>query len=159
MAFVWTLEPHSSTWLLETTAYCIHRVSKASVYLVPGEARTTVYLVQMSDHVALALDGTLAQRDKQAGLGLQTLHHCIADMHTAGEAVALHTAGHIHSVPQEAIARALHADHTGIGRPTVHACAIAEPCYWTIAGKQQLCGTRLPSSKGQDLPCMSLNLL
>lgn len=82
------------------------------------------HLVQVSDHVALALDGTLPQRDEFVGLGLQALHHGIADMHAAGEAVALHAAGHIHCVSQEAVPRALHANHTGIGRSTVHTCII-----------------------------------
>ena len=80
------------------------------------------HLVQVGDHVALALDGTLAQRRKHVGLGLQALHDCITDMHAAGEAIALHAAGHIHCVAQEAVPRALHANHPSVGWPTVHTC-------------------------------------
>ena len=85
------------------------------------------YLVQVRGHVALALDGAFAQRDKLVSLGLEALHHSVADMHAAREAVALHAAGHVHSVSQETVPGALHADDTGICRPTVHPCATT-PC-------------------------------
>ena len=81
------------------------------------------YLVQVRGHVALALDGAFAQRDKVVSLALQALHHSVADMHAAREAVALHAAGHIDSVSQETVPGALHADDAGICRSTVHPCA------------------------------------
>ena len=80
------------------------------------------YLVEVGKHVALALDGALSQADKHARLAWSLLHDRVADMHAAGEAVALHAAGHIHSVPQEAVARAFHANHTSIGWTTMHSC-------------------------------------
>ena len=79
-------------------------------------------LVEGGEHVALALDGTLAQGHKHVALLGEALDDCITDMHAAGEAVALHAAGHIDSVTQETVARALHANHTSIRWPTVQTC-------------------------------------
>ena len=76
----------------------------------------------MSHHVALALDGSLAQGHKQISLVLQPLDNSIADMHAAGEAVAFHAAGYIYCISKEAVARALHAYHARIGWPTVYPC-------------------------------------
>ena len=72
----------------------------ASLHVALSRSATAVmhHLVHMCEHVALALDGTLAQADKHVALVLGLLHNSIADMHAAGEAVALHAAGDIHCV-------------------------------------------------------------
>ena len=92
----------------------------------------------MSDHVALALDGTRAKRGELVGLGGQALHDRIADMHAAREAVALHAASHIDSVAQEAVPGALHANHASICRSTMHPCATMPClflfCFWCGGG-------------------------
>lgn len=81
-----------------------------------------MYLVQMSKHAAFALDGALPQADKVVGLAEGLLHDSIADMHAAGEAVALHATGHVDCVSQEAVARTLDAYDPSISWATVYTC-------------------------------------
>lgn len=80
-----------------------------------------MYLVQRSDHNAFALDGALSQAHKLVLVGAP-LHHSVTDMDAHGKAVALHAAGSVDCVPQETVARALHANHTGVSSTTVNAC-------------------------------------
>lgn len=79
---------------------CHIALALATLHVALNRSATAVmhHLVNVCEHVALALDGTLAQADKHVALVLGLLHNSIADMHAAGEAVALHATGDIHCV-------------------------------------------------------------
>ena len=91
--------------------------SPLSVYIAPHRC----HLVQGGDHDPLALDLPFAQANELV-LHRVTVHHCLTDMDTHGEAVALHAAGRVDCVPEEAVAWALHANHASIRAATVHPC-------------------------------------
>ena len=72
-------------------------------------------------------------------------------MHAAREAVALHAASHIHSVSQEAVPRALHANHAGICSSTVHTYATML-CLFLILLRW---GVRLGEREGGGRHCVT----
>ena len=95
------------------------------------------HLVQRGDHDALALDLPLPQAHKLIPGGV-AVHDSLADMDAHGEAVALHAAGCVDGVTQEAVSRTLHAYHPGIRAAAVHTCTS---------------GTRSPQARDQAWEC------
>ena len=88
---------------------------------VRHQAESEADLVERGDHDALALDLSLPQADKLIP-GRAAVHHSLADVDAHGEAVALHAAGRVDGVPQEAVAGTLHAYHPGVRAAAVHTC-------------------------------------
>ncbi len=87
----------------------------------PAPERAGAHLVQKGDHDTLALDLPVPQAHKLIP-GRVAVHDSLADMDAHGEAVALHAAGRVDCVTQEAVARTLHAYHPGIRAAAVHTC-------------------------------------